>query len=296
MPVEQQVAVLTCIALLLPGTAAAQDAAAFEDGGEGWFPSTFVVQPLTGARSGVDVGTGPLYVRRDPPAGSGDHGPEADASFGHRFPIYRFSDGGESGPGLDFGIEAGMIARFALGDGRNGLINSDFRVAFPFGVDFGRWEGSFALVHVSSHAGDDFIDQTPGFEPRASSRNGAEGILAYRADRALRLFARGDWNWAAVGLETVGGRLGALFDPGDDGGARPVGSLELQVNDFNSGIGVTGMVGLGLRTGTGDVRLGLVGHAGPSAMGQFRAYDEEYVGLFLSLVPDLAIATDAADF
>ena len=295
MPVVQYGAVLTCIALLLPGSLAAQDAAASGAGDEGWFPSEFVVQPLTGARSGIDVGTGPLYVRRDPPAGSGAHGPEADASFGYRFPIYRFSDGGASDSGLDLGIEAGMIARFALGEVRNGLINSDFRVAFPFGADFGRWESTLALVHVSSHAGDDFIDQTPGFEPRASSRNGVEGIIAYRADRALRLFARGDWNWAAVGLETVGGRLGALFDPGDDGGARPVGSLELQVNDFNSGVGVTGMVGLGLRTGTGDVRLGLVGHAGPSDMGQFRAFDEEYVGLFLSLVPELAIATDAPE-
>lgn len=286
---------LVLVGLLGPGTVRGQAVASPRD--EGWFPSRFVVQPPAVARSGVDIGTGPMYVRRDPPAGSGAASPEADVSFGYRLPAYRIADGDAGDPALDLSVEAGVIARFALGEGHNGLINSDFRVAFPLGIDFGRWEGSLALVHVSSHAGDDFIDQTPGFEPRASSRNGVEGIVMYRVHPRLRLFARGDWNWAAVGLETTGARIGASFDPGEgeEPGPRPIGSIELQVNDFNTDAGITGMVGVGFQTGTGDIRLGLVGHAGPSEMGQFRGFDEEYVGLFLSLVPEMVAESGSAE-
>ncbi|MFO7588796.1 MAG: DUF1207 domain-containing protein [Gemmatimonadota bacterium] len=271
--------------LVLPGVLAGQ--AARGGSQEGWFPSTFVVQPQVGARSGVDIGTGPLVARREPPTGSGRSSPEADVAFGYRIPVYRFSDGGSGRPGLDLGLEAGVLARFALGEGLNGLINSDFRVAFPLGVDLGDWEAQLSLVHVSSHVGDDYIERTPGFDPHASSRNGAEADLMYRVGPGLRLSVGSDYNWAAAGVETVRARLGAEYDPvGRDGRrVRPIGTLELEVSDYTTGLGATGMAGVGIRTGSGDLRFGLIGHTGPSQMGQFRGVDEEYVGVFLIVVP-----------
>lgn len=256
----------------------------------GWFPSTFAVRPFTGTHSGVDIGTGPIVARRDTPAGSGRHSPEADVAFGYRIPVYRFTDGSH-GPVVDVGLEGGILARFALGDGLGGLVNSDFRVAFPFGIDSGRWEARVSPVHVSSHIGDDFIDQTPGIDPGASSRNGIETDLMYRVDRAVRVGAGADYNWAAVGVETVGARLGASFDPPAGPGSRfrPIAGLGFHVSDYTSGPGITAMAGLGLRARTGELRLGLVGHTGPSEMGQFRRFDEEYVGLYLSFVPEVVV-------
>lgn len=285
---------MICSSLLAVGDATGQEAA--DDGsddGAGWFPHTFVVQPIAGARSGVDVGTGPLLVRRDPPAGKGDYRSEADASFGYRLPVYRFRTAGPYGRGLDVGIEAGVLSRFALGlgDEKNGLINSDFRIAFPVGFDFGRWEGTLAAVHVSSHIGDDFIVENDGMRPGASSRNGVELTFLYSLEPGLRLFGGGDYNWTAVAVETVGARFGLALDlsPGAERRWRPTGAIELQLSDITSGPGVTGTVGMALRTGTGDVRFGLTGHVGPSEMGQFRRFDEEYVGLFLTFVPDVVL-------
>lgn len=285
---------MICSSLLAVGEATGQEAtAAGPDEGAGWFPHTFVVQPIVGARSGVDVGTGPLLVRRDAPAGRGDYRSEADASFGYRLPVYRFRARGPHGPGLDVGIEAGVLSRFALGlgDEKNGLINSDFRIAFPVGVDVGRWEGTLAAVHVSSHIGDDFIVENTQIRPGASSRNGVELTFMYSLEPGLRLFGRGDYNWATVAVETVGARFGVSLDPppAAERRWRPTGTIEFQLSDINSGPGVTGTLGMALRTGTGDVRLGLTGHVGPSEMGQFRRFDEEYLGLYLTFVPDVVL-------
>lgn len=274
-------------ALVAPTGLAGQDGG--EPGQAGWFPSSFVVQPVAGVRSGVDVSLSPFYVDREPPAGSGDVSPEADVSFGYRVPAYRFADGGPNGPAIDVGVEAGVLARFALGDGHNGLINSDFRVAFPFGFDFGDWEAQLAVVHVSSHIGDDFIEQTPGFDLRSSSRNGVEADLMYRLDLPLRLIGGVDYNWAAVGLETVGGHVGVAYDPMApvERRLRPLGHFELRVTDYRSGVGVTGEVGFGLLTASGDLRFGLTGHTGPSDMGQFRGFDEQYLGAFVGFVSNV---------
>ncbi len=289
-----RVAGASLVFLLLPlvaGTLENLEAQTTSDEADRWLPSSFVVQPVARARSGVDIGLGPLFVRRDPPSDGDGLSPEADAAFGYRVPVYRISDGASGGPALDIGLEGGVISRFALGEGDNGLINSDFRVAFPLGADFGGWEATLALVHESSHFGDDFIEQTPGFKQKSSSRNGAEAALIHRIDRRFRLFGAVDYNWAAVNVETVGARLGATFDAfpagvADEGRAfRPIGTVELHVSDYTRGPGITGMVGVGLRAGPSDLRLGLTGHVGPSEMGQFRRVDEEYFGVFLTFVP-----------
>lgn len=269
------------------------------DESEPWLPASFAVEPIAWARSGSDIGLGPLFVRRDPPSGSGELSPEANAAFGYRVPVYRLSDGRNGGPAVDIGLEGGVISRFALGEGANGLVNTDFRVAFPLGADFGGWETTLALVHESSHFGDDYIDRTPGFEQKSSSRNGAEATLIRRLDRRLRVFGALDYNWAAVNVETLGARLGVVLDGASSNGAgagrslRPIGTVELHVSDYTRGPGITGVLGVALRTGPSDLRLGLIGHVGPSEMGQFRHVDEEYFGVFLTFVP--AIVGRSAD-
>lgn len=263
----------------------------------GWFPATFVVQPVASSGTGIDIGMDFLAAQRDTPAGSGDYSPEADAAFGYRVPIYRFRDGGAGGPALDLGLEGSLLARFALGSGLNGLLNSDFRVALPLGADFGALEATLALVHLSSHAGDNFLEATPAFEERAVSRNGVAGRVLLQVSPALRVTGGVDYNWAAVRTETVAGRLGVTLDPPPGPGrrVRPVGRLEVEATDYTTGPGITGTAGVAFPTGVGDLRLGITGHAGPSWMGQFRAFDERYLGVFLGFVPDVVARSADVD-
>jgi hypothetical protein len=187
---------------------AQQAGAGAQETSSGWFPSSLVVRPLVANSSGVDIAGAPMLVRRDAPAGSENVSPEAEVGFGYRLPVFRIRDARNGGPALDLALEAGVKARFALGEGANGLLNSDFRVAVPVGARSGRWEGVLSLVHVSSHLGDNFIEQNPDFEGGAISRNGFEAMVLYGIVPDVRVFVGGDYNFATAGVETVAGRFG----------------------------------------------------------------------------------------
>jgi hypothetical protein len=259
-----------------------------EDGGSGaeLFPPTLVVRPLLGGPYRIAIGGGPIWVERDPPGGSGSVSPEADVAFGYRLPVYRFLDHPD-GLAIDLAIEGGLDARFALGQGHNGLINSDFLAGIPMGFRFDRgWEASFALVHVSSHLGDNVIEQTPEIELTRVSRNGVEATVVRRVVSGLRAYVGGVYNFATASTEEVAGRLGLNLDrmAGDPRGMWPIGSIDLEITDLTESVSMDVIIGLGLRTGAGALQLGITGHLGPTGMGQFRSLDEEYVGLFLRVV------------
>jgi len=270
------------------GPARAQQDSTGVSSDTGLFPSALVVRPLIGGPYANDIGGGPIWARRDPPSGSGNLSPEADVSFGYRLPLYRFLDGANGGPALDLAVEAGLDARFALGHGQNGLINADFRAALPVGMRFSRsWEATFALAHVSSHLGDNLLEQAPDLELKRISRNGLEGTVIRRVVGGLRAYVGSVYNFATTGTEDFALRAGLNFDrmAGDPRPTWFVGSLDLQWTDLVERVSVDAGAGIGIRTGAGELQLGLTGHVGPSGMGQFRTQDEKYFGLFLRVVP-----------
>jgi len=258
-----------------------------EETSTGWFPGSLVVRPLAAGFSGVDIAGAPLIVRRDAPAGSENVSPEAGVGFGYRLPIFRLRDGRGGGPALDVALEAGVKARFALGEGANGLQNADFRVAIPVGARAGRWESTLALVHVSSHLGDNFLEQNPDFEPGAISRNGFEALVLYGIVPDLRIFGGGTYNFATAGVETFAGRFGLDYDPkpGTPGTVRPLGTFEARITDLTARWSFDALAGVGLRTGPGEIRLAVTAHTGPSSMGHFRRFDERLVGVMISVFP-----------
>lgn len=258
-----------------------------EETSVGWFPGSLVVRPLVSGSSGVDIAGAPMFVRRDAPAGSENVSPEARVGFGYRLPVYRFRDGHTGGPALDLALEAGVKARFALGDGANGLQNSDFRVAVPLGARSGRWEGILSLVHVSSHLGDNFIEQNPDFESGAVSRNGFEAMALYGIVPDLRVFVGGDYNFATAVVETFAGRFGLDFDPrlGRPGTIRPIGTFEAMITDLTQRWSFDALAGIGVRTGPGELRFAVTAHTGPSSLGHFRRVDERFVGVMISVIP-----------
>lgn len=259
-----------------------------EDGGSGaeFFPPTLVVRPLLGGPYRIAIGGGPIWAERDPPGGSGNTSPEADVTFGYRLPVYRFLDHPD-GLAIDLAIEGGLDARFALGQGHNGLINSNFLAGIPLGFRFDRgWEASFALVHVSSHLGDNVIEQTPAIELTRVSRNGVEVTVIRRVASGLRAYLGGVYNFATASTEEFAGRLGLNLDrmAGDPRGMWPIGSIDLEITDLTERFSMDVILGLGFRTGAGALQLGITGHVGPTGMGQFRSLDEQYIGLFLRVV------------
>lgn len=254
----------------------------------GWFPESLVVRPLLGSSTSVDIGSTPMIVRRGPPAGSDNVSPEARVGFGYRLPVFRFR---ERGPALDLAVEAGVRARFALGTGANGLRNADFRVAVPVGARTGRWEGSVAPVHVSSHLGDDFLEQNPEFETSSISNNGVEALLVYSLLPELRAYAGGDYNFATAGVETVAGRIGVDFvgRRSGDAGIRPLGAFEVTTTDLTERLSLDALAGIGIRAGSAELRLALTAHTGPSSMGHFRVVDERFVGVLISVAPGVVV-------
>jgi hypothetical protein len=142
-------------------------------------------------------------------------------------------------------------------------------------------------VHVSSHLGDNYLEQTPEIEFTRISRNGLEATVIRRVVSGLRAYLGGVYNFATTGTEEFAGRFGLNLDrmAGDSRGLWPVGSIDLEITDLTEHFSLDVVLGLGFRTGAGALQLGVTGHAGPSGMGQFRTLDEEYIGLFLRVVP-----------
>jgi hypothetical protein len=278
---------LILTALIAPCPLGAQDEPPEKETSARIFPPTLVVRPLLGGPYRIDIGGGPIWAKRDPPAGSGNLSPEADVAFGYRLPVYRFRDGRDGGPAVDLAIEAGLDARFALGHGYNGLINSDFRAGMPIGMRFdGSWEATFALVHVSSHLGDNILEISPSIELKRVSRNGVEATVLRRIRGGLRAYLGGVYNFATADTEEFAGRLGLNLDrmAGDPRWAWPMGSLDLELTDLTERLAADASVGIGIRTGSGALQVGLAAHLGPSSMGQFRTVDDDYFGLFLRVV------------
>lgn len=256
-----------------------------------WFPSGLVVRPLIGSPARVDIGGGPMAVKRDSSIVPADYSPEADVAFGYRLPLLRLRDGSEGGPALDLSVEGGLVARFALGSGHNGLINSDFRAAFPLGMRFGaRWEGIISLAHVSSHLGDNLLEQEPITELKRVSRNGIEATALYRVAGGLRAYVGGDYNFSTARTETWAGRFGVNLDREPDATDSHwlLGSADVAVNDMTDKLSFSARAGVGLKTGSGELRFGVTAHHGPSEMGQFRTAEETFIGAFLSVVPGAA--------
>lgn len=298
-PIVAGLAIAVLAIFSTAASASAQDAKAGSTTSSPWFPSTLVVRPLIDGPTKIGIGGGPIFSRRDPPSGSGNRSPEADVAFGYRLPLYRWGGDRESadddGTLVDLSIEAGLQARFALGQGHNGLINSDFRVALPLGARFGpRWEAILALAHVSSHLGDNLLEQEPTPELQRVSKNGLEGTVIYRIVGGLRGYWGVDWNLDHTRTEQFAARFGLDLDrpPELRGSPWPIGSIDFGITDLADRLSASAIAGVGFGTGAGELRLALRAHTGPAPMGQFRTVDETWFGLFLDLVPGVVAHSD----
>lgn len=300
---------LPCLlAIALPASpAAAQEAdeagagrqrAEAEDGTETvWFPGEFVTAPLLAFPYEIRPGAALLVADRDIDDSFGDQNLEARVAIGFRLPVVRFQEEGPGRPAIDLGFEAGVWSRFHMESSEHEQIGTDWKVGIPLGLRTGRWDFRLTLQHVSSHLGDDYLDDNPR-EVFQSSREGLEVLAALRPRSDLRFCVGGDLNLGRSSDFTGSGqpddpfvvfttveqwafRFGAEWDRTRWGDARiaPFAAANFEINDLTDRFAALLKVGAAFRVKSLRFWLDAEYHAGPSPMGQFRTVDETWIGI-----------------
>lgn len=280
-----------------------------------WFPGSSSFAPLLATPREVSLRGSFVLADRDAAPGADFEGRnvEAEVGMGHRIPVVRLQEEGDGRPEITLGFEVGVFTRFHMETAEKDLVNADFRVAAPLSGRLGAWEARLAVLHVSSHVGDDF-DARFDLPFRQVTRDGVEATLARRLGDDLRLYGGADVNFHAnPGVERTAARWGVEWDPAPPsvgfgaGGARgrrartgpsaaagsdpagveawPFAAADFQVTSLVGRVATTAVAGLGLRVSDVVLRLEARGHLGPSPMGQFRTVDESFAGLGLRVIP-----------
>lgn len=293
------------------GPAGGGDAGDADDGAARWFPASPSFAPLLATPREVGLRGSFVLADRGLPPGRDFRGRnvEAEVGIGHRIPVLRLQDEGEASPELTLGFEVGVFSRFHMETPAKDLVNADFRVAAPLSGRFGPWEGRLAILHVSSHVGDDF-DARFGVPFQQITRDGIEALVARRFGHGVRVYGGADLNFHAnPGVERAAARWGAEWDPGPpserrdspaggseggpaegDGGSDgletwPFAAADLAVTTLTERVAGTAVAGMGVRLSGVVLRLEARGHWGPSPMGRFRTVDESFFGLGLRVEP-----------
>ena len=307
-------AALAALTIVAPPTAlGAQEAGPGTTSGAGaggWLPARSSFVPLLAAPREVSLRGSFVLTDRDLPPGADFEGRnvEAGVGLGHRIPVLRLQEEGDGRPELTLGFEVGVFTRFHMETPEKDLVNADFRVGMPLSGRLGPWEARAAILHVSSHVGDDF-DARFDVPFRQVTRDGFELTVARRLGGSLRVYGGGDLNFHVnPGVERTAARWGAEWDPGppgvgaptagdagSGGGASagtgatleawPFAAADFQITRRNDRVASTAVAGVGLRVSGTVLRLEARGHSGPSPMGRFRDRDESYVGVGLRVVP-----------
>lgn len=289
--------------LLLPAALLAQEDASHgtaDDGLENdWFPGEYVVAPLLAYPLETRPSAALLVVDRDlDDSFEGSH-LEARVGIGFQLPIVRFQEEAPGRPAIDLGFDVGVWSRFFMESLEKEQIDTDWRIAVPLGMRYRAWDFRLTLQHVSSHLGDDYLDDNPQ-EVFQSSREGLELLVGLRPGSSVRLYAGGDFNFGRsedftgsgtsddpyVVFETIekwAFRFGAEWDQTRWGDKRiaPFAAADLETTEFTERIALLVKAGAAFRVKALRFYIDLEYHHGPSPMGQFRTVDETWVGLNL---------------
>ncbi len=153
-----------------------------------WFPQTTeLFLPMVASPRQVTNSLG--YRKHDRVIGNN----VAPVSLGDDFPIYRWIDVGGHGD-LQIGIESGIWSVFDLDPPKprlnagTALVNTDFYVGIPLAYAFDAWSFRFRLYHLSSHLGDEFLVNNPGYVRKNPSFEAIDLFASYQLLGSLRLY------------------------------------------------------------------------------------------------------------
>lgn len=134
-------------------------------------------------------------------------------SFGDYFGLYRWHCAWPYGGDMEFGIEGAVWAVFEPLEESSPLIDADYYVGFPLVYAFDNWQFRLRGYHISTHLGDEFLLNNPGFDRRNPSAEYLDLYGSYYFGEQIRLYAgigyilqqdqsfRGKRFFTAVGME-----------------------------------------------------------------------------------------------
>lgn len=204
---------------------------------------------------------------------------------GHR-PFFGW--GTQSGGQWQFGVDAAAKMQFMLDQPSLVLAQADYSFGFDLAWKKGRWSSRVRAYHVSSHLGDEYMEET-GYTRFQYNTEGFDMLVAYRPTEGLRLYGGGDY-YFNIDPDTIGTNLIHLgaeyihptplygkmyFVMGTD-----LKFLERNKYDCN----IAGAVGVQFSNAFGDdrfIRLMLEGYTGSSPHTQFYETETNYYGVTL---------------
>lgn len=215
-----------------------------------------------------------------------DHGWLWDIALGGHVGVLRYGDDDPDLPhGWQIDLEGAAFPRLDLESQRQ-MMATDFRFGIPLSVRQGCFETKLAYYHLSSHLGDDFISENPGYPPVNYVRDVVVWAVGVRVVENMRAYAE-----AGYAFYRKGGSKPWEFQFGVDWSrVHPdsfFGSPFFAVNgrireEVDFGGNLTAQTGWQWRGEGGNLlRLGFQYFNGKSDAYQFFTEHEEHFGLGL---------------
>ncbi len=150
--------------------------------GEVWFPEGDLFRPIL-----ADMRQPRLYLSGRTVKFNGDAFPTGSASnriqagivgIGSEFGIWRKSARRRCN-GVQVNLLGAITSQFNLDASSDALVNTDFIIGPEVNLRRGRFSARFRIFHQSSHLGDEFLLQNPGFDRINLSFEVVDGTLSY---------------------------------------------------------------------------------------------------------------------
>lgn len=201
-----------------------------EAAGQVWFPEGDLFCPLLADPKAERSFAG--YLRGEFPGVAGEE-ETADigaVGLGDRFALVRWG-GARAGDGVQISLSGAIFAQFDLGTPSIDLINADYLVALPVTARVGGLSGRLALLHQSSHLGDEYLLRSE-LERENLSFEALDLIVSQELD-SFRVYGGGQYlfNREPASLEPLVAHGGAEIRIGPVRGPRLVAALDVKSSE-----------------------------------------------------------------
>lgn len=232
----------------------------------------------------------PAFVLEKPDAAAREV--VAAIGLGVVFPLLQLSE--FEGGGVMLVADARVFARFRIEYQSRDDMGQDWFVGGGIEARDGLWSGRAAIIHRSSHIGDEFSEST-GAERIEFGSEQLDLLTAYDLPAGGRVYAGGSWifrsylGWDA-NLRALGVRDRALVQVGADREWRPWSDprlaawagIDVQAAERTEwDVGYSLAAGIGIGKGR-SLRVMFRFYDGPSTMGEFFLTPERYYALELT--------------
>jgi hypothetical protein len=116
-----------------------------------------------------------------------------DVSYWDTFPIYGWCNFWYWGDKLQIDLEGCLWAVFDPCTFSSPLMNADYYVGIPITYAYGPWSSRLRIFHISSHIGDEFLLNNPGFDRRNPSAEYVDWFVAYQYSDDIRFYGGLGW-------------------------------------------------------------------------------------------------------